>query len=263
MYSRYDFRSGFGFFNRMVEVGHYYDQFGAMFAAVMPQVTFLDADDTSDQRRYSIPYYLVFGEELSRTFGNIWSNNEADRAPTVSYALDASGTPNPRRLTVTHQNRIHGERYVQGFSYPLDSGTPPADTKPSSAAIETTWSARIYSIYLGMALFNVNYDLDYSKENQVFRVGSAESFPVQSSDGYELVTVDDPTSGAKYAAIRSLAPDARMTPAVAAILQTRNRWQDYENAPAADKTIYLEIFKDGVRDLDMMRGMYAVYGKVF
>lgn len=263
MYSRYDFRSGFGFFNRMVEVGHYYDQFGAMFAAVMPQAIFLDADDTSDQRRYYIPYYLVFGEELSRTFGNIWSNNEADRAPTVSYALDASGTPNPRRLTVTHQNRIHGERYVQGFNYPLDPGTPPADTQPSSAAIETTWSARIYSIYLGMALFNVNYDLDYSKENQVFRVGSGESFPVQAGDGYELVTVDDPTSGARYGAIRSLAPNARMTPAVAAILQTRFRWQDYENAPPADKTIYLEIFKDGVRDLDMMRGMYAVYGKVF
>jgi len=50
---------------------------------------------------------------------------------------------------------------------------------------------------------------------------------------------------------------------MAAILQTRNLWKDYENAPPANKTIYLEIFKNGVRDLDMMRGMYAVYGKVF
>jgi hypothetical protein len=284
MYSRYDFRSGFGFFNRMVEVGHYYDQFGAMFAAVMPQAVFLDADDTSDQRRYNIPYYLVFGDELSSTFGNIWSNNEADRAPTISYALDASGTPNPRRLTVTHQNRIHGEQYVEGFSYPLTPATPPAAAAPSSSGIETTWSARIYSIYLGMALFGVNYDLDYSKQNQVFRVGSGDSFPLPVEtcdvDGNNctyacpdgapscdtsnvVITAADPSTGAVYGAVKSTAAGARVTPAVAAILQTRNRWKDYEMAAPADKAIYLQIFQDQVRDLDMMRGMYAVYGKVF
>jgi len=284
MYSRYDFRSGFGFFNRMVEVGHYYDQFGAMFAAVMPQAIFLDADDTADQRRYYIPYYLVFGDELSTSFGNIWSNNEADRAPTLSYALDANGTPNPRRLTVTHQNRIHGDKYVEGFTYPLTPPTPAPAAEPHSSGIETTWSARIYSIYLGMALFNVNYDLDYAKQNQVFRVGSAEAFPLPveqcDANGQNctyacpdgaltcdttnvLITVDDPSSGARYGAVKSTAPGARVTPAMAAILQTRNRWKDYEIAAPGDKTIYLEIFKDGVRDLDMMRGMYAVYGKVF
>src|SRR6185436_7419388 len=39
MYSRYDFKSGYGFFNRMQEAGHYADQMGAMFAAVFPDAT--------------------------------------------------------------------------------------------------------------------------------------------------------------------------------------------------------------------------------
>jgi len=118
----------------------------------------------------------------------------------------------------------------------------------------------------------------------VFRVGSAEAFPLPveqcDANGQNctyacpdgaltcdttnvLITVDDPSSGARYGAVKSTAPGARVTPAMAAILQTRNRWKDYEIAAPGDKTIYLEIFKDGVRDLDMMRGMYAVYGKVF
>jgi len=126
--------------------------------------------------------------------------------------------------------------------------------------------------------------LDYAKQNQVFRVGSGEAFPlpVETCDdkgqnctwacpdgapscdtSNVVITVEDPSSGQVYAAVKSTTPGARVTPAMAAILQTRNRWKDYEAASPADKTIYLEIFKDQVRDLDMMRGMYAVYGKVF
>jgi hypothetical protein len=64
MYSRYDFKSGYGFYNRLLEAGHYNDQFGAMFAAIDSDSELYDVDYQSDANRYRIPYYLVFNKEL-------------------------------------------------------------------------------------------------------------------------------------------------------------------------------------------------------
>src|SRR5207302_49902 len=68
MYSRYDFKSGYGFFQRMLEAGHYFDQFGAMFAAIDYRTLLYQVDYTSDNNRYNIPYYLIFKDELTKTF---------------------------------------------------------------------------------------------------------------------------------------------------------------------------------------------------
>lgn len=277
MYSRYDFRSGFGFFNRMVEVGHYYDQFGAMFAAVMPQAVFLDADDTADFRRYNLPYYLIFNQELAATFGSIWAYDEADRRPMIyktTQKTNVTTMDNPQGLPVmniAYQEKITPSKYIDGFNYRVEKNTFTPEEAAAPGNVETTWSARIYSIYLGMALFNVNYDLDYAKQNYVFRVGAGEALPTATCTAnpapgtaclpadYDLFSVDDVLTGAKYAAVQPKTV-TRDTPAVKMIKIAQGYKAQYEAQPTTE---YRAYFQDSIRDLDLMRGMYAVYGKAF
>ena len=89
MYSRYDYKSGFGFFYRMLEAGHYNDQVGAMFAAVIPDIDIQGVDITADQDRYNIPYYLVFRDEFQSTFSSLWANDEDKIRPTAYKTVDA------------------------------------------------------------------------------------------------------------------------------------------------------------------------------
>jgi hypothetical protein len=283
-YSRYDFRSGFGFWNRLVEVGYYNDQFAAMFAAVMPEVYFLDADDTADRRRYNVPYYLIFNKELSEVFGATWSNDEAYRRPTIyvkTPAKDAAGNvctgslcATPAVLDVAYKRNITPENYVDwgknGAGVPFRYVTTKEFTTAEATAakavpgnVQTTWTARIYSIYLGMALFSVNYDLDYSKANQVFKVGAGEAIPSNLiPNGYAATCVDDPFSGHQYCAVQATG-QTRDTPAVRMIKEAQADRNAWSGATGATKSYWADVFKDDTRDLDMMRGMYAVYGKAF
>ena len=67
----------------MSEAGHYNDQIGAMFAAVIPQIDVQGLDTDSDQNRFNVPYYLLFKDEMTDTFGALWGNDELKVRPTA------------------------------------------------------------------------------------------------------------------------------------------------------------------------------------
>lgn len=299
MYSRYDFRSGFGFFSRMIEAGHFNDQVGAMFAAVIPEFNILGADQIADQQRFNIPYYLVFKTELEKAFSAMWAKQEEYVRPTMFLTTDDAGKVTTKP-SVIWKRFVLGQDIVNGFNYPpeLDKACPnnnvpepgcliPAQRK-GAANIQTTWTSRIYSLYLGMALFRVNYDLDYARQNQLYKLGGGEQQTV--SAGYHLVEVDDVLTGSRYAAIEKngAAPDS--TPAVKMINIAKEMQEMVQNPAKCPLGPYLDyvgytcmnpedarnpslvedrrkywsdIFQDQIRDLDLMRGMYQAYGKAF
>ncbi len=319
MYSRYDFKSGFGFFNRMEEAGHYNDQIGAMIAAVLPDATFLGADESADFRRYNIPYYLVFKKELTDTFSALWSNNEELVRPIMYLKKNDLGKvrqdPNPdgqcnSGCTIAEQDNkcvcaglewkrfVNGADLISGFNYPRETGKVcaagqtvnclTADQLPAQANIQLTWTSRIYSLWLGEALFKVNYDLDYAKANQVFKLGGGEQQTVAA--GFHAVEVQDITTGARYSALEKNGALANSTPAIRVIgiakeqllmVQDPTRcplppYLDYlgyacmgadeANNPAlvSERRLYwIDIFRSSLRDLDLMRGMYQSFGKAF
>ncbi len=302
MYSRFDFKSGFGFWNRMLEVGHYNDQMGAMFATAYSQAQFLGADGYADQNRYAIPYYLVFKQEFGDTFGALWSNNEDIVRPTMFLTKDdANGVTQVPQLAF--RTVIEGKNYIQQFNYPKRTDLPCQggatkdclETKQlgGPANIQLTWTSRIYALYLGMAGFSVNFDLDYAKQNQVFKLGAAEEIAI--APGYHAVEVPDVTNGSRYVAVEKDGATGQPTPGVRMIAIANAYRQVVENPTICPMPVipnafgpgssvgdcmptdetknpvlveqrrreYTEYFKDQIRDLDLMRGFYNVFGRAF
>ncbi len=318
MYSRYDYKSGFGFFNRMQEAGHYGDQMGAMFAAVFPDATFIGVDDQADFRRYNIPYYMVFKKELTDTFSALWGSQEELVRPMMYLkkneigqvrADPVNGACNPGCSIAEQDNKcvcpaldwkrfVSGKDLVSNFDYPRETGKIctagmttnclTADQKPGQANIQLTWTSRIYSLYLGEALFRVNYDLDYAKANQVYKLGGSEQQAI--APGFHAVEVQDILTGSRYSAIEKNGAAANSTPAIRMIGIAKEQLQmvqdpticplppyleyvgyacmgaDEANNPALveeRRKYWTDIFRDTIRDLDLMRGMYQAYGKAF
>lgn len=295
MYSRYDFKSGFGFFNRMSEAGHYNDQIGAMFAAVLPNIDIQGTDQDADWNRYNIPYYTVFRPEFQANFGSLWSDDEDKVRPQLYRAVDNTGAVTARAV-MAQRRFIAGGSLFSGFDYPKAPptacpGSPECVRTAQSLApvnISITWTSRIYSLWLGMALFRVNYDLDYAKSNQIFKLGSAEDFNV--GPGYHSLEMPDIVNGARYVAIErdGAAPDS--TPAVrmltigqSYLTMVRNpatcplpryleqegyrcmRDVDATNAALVEtrRKFWTELYQDAVRDLDLMRNFYMAFGSAF
>jgi hypothetical protein len=295
MYSRYDFKSGFGFFDRLLEAGHYNDQIGALFAAVIPSVSFLGIDYTADQNRYNVPYYTVFKPEMNSLFGALWAYDEEKVRPTLYLKLDDAGlvTTKPG---IIHRRFVKGEDLVSGFIYPKPEDQPCAGgqttgcvspvQKANPANIQLTWTSRIYSLYLGQALFRVNYDLDFAKANQVYKLGGRETQTIAA--GYHAVEVQDLVNGSRYIAVEKDGAAANSTPAIRMVNQAKDLLQvvndptmcplpilaaytncmtaEEANNPAlveARRKLYTEYFQDQLRDLDLMRGMYQAYGMAF
>ncbi len=288
MFSRYDYKSGFGFFRRVLEVGHYYDQYGALQAAVDPSVEFLGADVTADRNRYAVPYYLVFKDEFGSSFANTWSEGDS-MLPTLYFQTDAGGNVTSS-ATLVAPSLIRGSNFVQNFDYPrtVERNALKPEQKGFEAELDTTWTAKFLSLYWGMALFSVNYDLDYAKQNFVYRVGAAEQ--VQLAPGYEAVEVADIVQGARYVAIQPVGSTVD-SPAVQKIKKAqayqqiasnpamcpvpeyleRNAYagcmnpQDAANPAkvAERKAWYEKSLQNALRDLDIMRGFYDIFGRAF
>jgi hypothetical protein len=300
MYSRYDFRSGYGFFQRMLEAGHYNDQYGAIFAAIDYRTLLFQADYQSDANRYNIPYYLVFKDEMTKTFGALWSNNE-DLVRPIGYLLyDEGGHIIPESLGSAQRRFIAGENFVQNFKYPYlpveravqctganRTGCFTVEQKAAPLNINVTWTSRIYSLWLGEAAFKVNYDLDYAKANLVYKLGGGEQITVEP--GYHEVEVQDIISGSRYVAVEK---DGETYPYSTPALRLIRETQDFltvvqnpaicplpgtlriygclpvsqRNDPVAIsiwQKNWLENYKYDIRDLDLMRSMYQLFGKVF
>ena len=287
MYSRYDYKSGYGFFDRLLEVGHYNDQFGAMFAAIDSNAQFFSTDVQSDFNRYQIPYYLAFRPELTNVFGALWANNEDLLRPTMYLQVDDANKVIPNSGLTIQKQFVDGRDIIQGFNYPAATPTFLSNQKAAPANIQVTWTSRIYALYLGLAGFSVNYDLDYAKANFIFKIGNGEQ--VTAPAGQHLVIVEDISTGTKYAALEADgAANPYSTPALRMIRQAQDYLEVVRNpaicplpgtlsafacVPASDtnnpvalaqfRDNYLQVFQNQVRDIDLMRGFYSVFGRSF
>lgn len=300
MYSRYDFKSGFGFFDRMLEAGHYNDQMGAMYAAVTPNADIIGTDVIADRNRYNIPYYLIFKNEMSTVFSSLWGNMRENVRPQM-YLTKANDGKVTQNTALNFKTFVSGQNYIEGFDYPrrLDlpctagktEGCVDTSQLAAPAEFQLTWNSRLYALYLGMALFRVNYDLDYAKENQIFKLGGSESFTLAS--GYSSHEVTDIVTGARYVAVQPTG--ALKDSAPVSIIKLANAYRQVAENPtmcpmptivqdgvsvAIDRCMptaerndpalveqrrreFTEYFQNEIRDLDLMRGFFGAFGRAF
>ncbi|HYX90055.1 MAG TPA: zinc-dependent metalloprotease [Myxococcaceae bacterium] len=269
MFTSFD-TDGYDFFRRVNEMGHFWDQYGALRALSTFEANFLGVDTTSDQTRFWLPYYITFRKELSRTVSGVWLEDNGRYASGLIKQAD-------RLADVRRPTFVHAEDYISGFVYPAPSQPLAGDpaSPPEKIEASPTWSTRFFSELFGMAYFNANLELDFARQNQVFRLGSGEN--VTPAAGYEVVTFADPFGGGySYAAIqKSGTTDPAAAPfEILQASQNKQLW-DLKLQLARDTTDptlkafyeaeaarYEAKTRDNVRNLEMMRGLYGIFGQL-
>lgn len=263
MFSVYD-TFGYDSFNRVNEVGHFWDSLAAIEALISSDSQFIGVDRAGDSQRYVLPYYDTFNEELARLFG-IYTT----RAEEVPYYSPQLAKLDDGTAVIQKPVLVHGENFVPGFVYPPAQVTP-VDGSGNPMALApvvplSSFTSRFYAEFLSIAYFRQSWDLQYANLNQVFILGSAGN--VEPAAGFEVVKFSDPYGGQVYAALQ---PTGTTTPpggaaAIArsnALLAKLTAAQGSPGGTFEGKTVaeWEAAVRDSVRTLELMRAFYDIFG---
>ncbi len=262
MFTVYD-TFGYDNFNRVNEAGHFWDVYASLIALATSETNFLGVDRGSDALRYSLPYYTTFNLEMAPLFNNYWTQNSSYYAPQLGKQSDGTAV-------IQQPSFIRAQDFVPGFIYPLAPAIPvDGSGQPmvmSKVAPISTWTARFYAQFLSMAYFTTNGNMEFANFNQVFRLGSSDN--LTPAAGFSVVTFNDPFGGGYvYAAMKKTG--LVNPPAGAAMVERaaglRVKWEAAvaANQPVDGKTAAqweVEV-RDATRTLEMMRGLYAIFGR--
>lgn len=256
---------GYDNFSRVNEAGHFWDVYAAMLALITSETNFLGVDRGSDALRYSLPYYLTFNRELAPLFGAYFTENADYYAPMI--AKNGDGT-----ATVQLPTFIKANDYVFGFNYPLAPATPVdgnGNPMPMSKTLPlSAWSARFFSQVWSMAFFTQNFNLEYAEFSKIYRLGSDEA--LDPAPGFETVQFEDRFGGGYvYAALRKVG-DPNPTTGASLILRAQTqaaKWDQAKNlnqpVDGLTATEWEARVRETVRNMEIMRGLYNIFGRAF
>lgn len=264
MYTLYD-SFGYDGFYRVNEAGHFWDVYAAILALITSETNFLGVDRGSDALKYSLPYYTTFNKELAGLFNAYWTENTPYFSGSVAKQADGTGY-------VQAPNFLRGEDYVPGFVYPpypvtpVDGNGNPMVFKPVKPTV--AWSARFYSELFSMAFFTSNFNMEYANFNNVYRLGANDN--LTPADGFEVIRFDDPFGGGyAYAAMRKIGDTS--PPAAPFMVARAADWaQKWDQAKTSGQPVdglsaaqWEEKVRDATRTMEMMRGMYDIFGRAW
>jgi hypothetical protein len=279
MFSVFD-TNGYDSFNRVNEVGHFWDQRLAIAALTSSETNFLGVDRGSDALKYSLPYFITFNRELGPLFRDVWAENSAGLSSSLAKLPDGTAMVLP-------QTALHADTYIQGFNYPPPQPTP-VDGAGNALTMEKvisnpTWGTRFYTEVLGLAYFTDNFNQEFASFNQIYKLGSGES--LTPTDNYTSVMFPDPASpliakalppdlvgGYTYAGLKqSTGPVYVGTPAAVMLIERANvQAGKYNDAKLAGTKIdgftaaeWEAKIRETVRSLEMMRGLYDIFGRTW
>jgi hypothetical protein len=241
-FSRYDSTAGFNYYQRVLEAGYFYEQVGALMALTASDASVLGigADVNADSLAYSIPYYLMFQEEIDALFSGIITEDFQSYGPYVENG----------RLV---RKDLWNEAVTQ----------PPPDAP--RIQVTTPWSTQLYTMLYGAALLSSNFDTSFLHKLQVAVVGESET--VTPGAGFEEVRATDPLSGRSYAAYRKAGgAGASDTSFVAARIVARvaEAAADYASLPPESEAAAeaRASIQNDVQTLEIMRSLYANFNHV-
>ncbi len=247
-FSTYDYDSGYYYFTRLQEAGHFWDYRVALESITASSATVLGVDVAADFRTYSIPYYLAFPDQLTRLFNGIVSYDYAAFGPLSTSAGGIEYQP-----LVTFQ-------VGDGTEFNPATGQPFNRKATPGLAVDTglNFSQNFYTMLFGMAFFSSNYSLHYVDQGRLFRVGNGQQ--INPGEGYELYSFTDPTTGVEYGTIRPTDTTSR-EPSLGEQLVTkgRNLVTRYNDGDA--NAIY-EI-NNHVESMTLVIDVVGTFGKVF
>lgn len=257
-YTRYDTATGQGYFNRIKNVGSFYDKIAALLMLTNTETNFVGQDQTNAVS-YRIGFYLAFPKAMSSIFGGI----ATDAFDNYAWRYEWEGlgqTGNVKLYTPNVFQALGGEDQATaatGASAPALKGKP----------VDSGWFFyyKAYSLFFSMAEFQSNFSQSWNDAVRVWCVGCGEAFTPGA--GTTPVTFTDPLSGKQYGALEY--GDGRYSPGAGFVKQGQQLVTAFDEAKAKDPAsanyqYYVNRararLQDHVELLDLVRGLYQVYG---
>lgn len=253
-YTRYDNASGQGYFNRIKNVGSFYDKIAALLTLTNTSTNFV-GQDQSNAVSYRIGFYLAYPKAMSGVFGGV----ATDSFDKYAWRVSAPAPGADAKLMSPNVFQTLGGR-DGAFATTSDRqlrGTP----------IDSGWYFfyKAYALFFSMAEFQSNFSQSWNDAVRVWCVGCGEAFTPGA--GLAPVTMADPLTGKQYAAIEYA--DGRCSPGADLIKQGQKLVDDYNArsaaAPDAENREYFinrarARLQEHVELLDLIRGLYQKYG---
>jgi len=253
-YTRYDNATGQGFFNRIKNIGSFYDKIAALLTLTNTSTNFVGQDQTNAVT-YRIGFYLAYPKAMSGVFGGV-ATDSFDKYAWRAESTSLGGSPT--LMTPNVFQTLGGRDGVT---------TPTPDAPLRGTAIDSGWFFfyKAYALFFSMAEFQSNYSQSWNDAVRVWCVGCGEAFTPGANT--TPVTMTDPLTSKQYAAIEYA--DGRYSPGADLIKQGQKLIDDYnarKDAPAdaENRDYYLNRavsrLQNHVELMDLIRGLYQTYG---
>ena len=194
--SIYDDKSGYYYFARLKESGHFWDWIGAMFVAIEPIARTVAVDTAADREAYTLPFYLLFEEEMTALFNGQITKDFGPGTPLVG----ADG-----KITRPPMAPLDAGQMIDPLTGELVSNMT---SQGDAVLIEPNLTQELYASLYGIAFFNELYTQHYVDQARVFRLGNGEQVDVAPGSGFEVATFTDPTTGMSYGTIQPVGGSA-------------------------------------------------------
>ena len=253
-YTEYQWDSGYYYYDRAGEVGHFWDFLAAMFAITDSETYRLGVDSAADELAYSIPWYLFFEFEILDVMNSIYARDPSIAGP---YVMGGDVVRPPVSQLVLDDGN-GGELYIDPFT---GAEVPPRPAAATQISLDTTFTQELYVALYGMAFFTSNYSLSFPDNFQVFRLGAGES--LEAGPDYEVISFTDPNSGHQYAALSPISGEydtgaSLLVKQGQAAVEVYTTTQDDEERDNA----YYEIV-ELVERINLLRSLYDIFGWTF
>ncbi len=254
LFTDYQWESGYYYFDRTREIGHFWDYLAAMFAITDSEAIRLGVDQGADELAYSIPWYLFFEFELTDIMNTIYTRDSTITGP---YIDGGEVVKNPMSLLVADDG-AGGELY---FDPETGREVPDRPAGAEQINMGTTVTQELYAALYGMAFFTSNYSQSFPDNFKVFRLGAGEA--LEPGADFEVISFTDPDSGQVYATLNPIGDT--FDNGATMMIKQGIRWTDaYTNAATEEEAdnAYYEV-RDVVDRVNLLRGLYDVFGWTF
>lgn len=245
--SLYDSNSGYFYFERMQESGHFWDWLGALFVAIEPVARTVAVDTAADREAFLVPFYLLFEDELTRLFNGQISDELEDITPRLLSSGEVRQRPNFVLNSGTFEFDPATGEPVSSFN----EGTP--------VRVEANLTQERYAALYGVAFFNELYTNHYVDQARVFKLGHGDQLEVEAGSGFEVMTFTDPTTGLAYGAVAESSPESGDRPLAVTLVERGQAAQAALEADPGNAQLEFEIQRV-VDSINLLTDIVRVYG---